>query len=412
MSSTYLPAGLAGRTESLTSSAIRDLLALTARDDVISLAGGLPATDLIPIDRIAAAAEAVLRRPDAVQYCETSGHRTLRSVVAARETLARGGVPVPVDSVTVTHGSQQALALLAQALIDPGAVVVVDEPAYTGALQVFSIAEASMESIPITDTGMDTDELERRLTAGLRPAVVHTVANFHNPRGVTMSVQRRRHLAALADRYGFWVIEDDPYGEICFDTTKSGFGAPPLPIACHSDRVIRLSSASKILAPTLRVGWFVAPPSVCAAVELLKQGADLCGSSMTQLMAAEMLADTAWLDAHLTVLRREYCSRATALTTALVAEFGSRLAVSRPAGGMFAWATFLDGTDTGELLDAALDHGVAFVPGTAFASSAQYRHSLRLSFAGSTPTVLTEAVRRLGAAHSAGSAPDGPGAVA
>ena len=410
MSSTYLPAGLAGRTESLTSSAIRDLLALTARDDVISLAGGLPATDLIPIDRIAAAAEAVLRRPDAVQYCETSGHRTLRSVVAARETLARGGVPVPVDSVIVTHGSQQALALLAQALIDPGAVVVVDEPAYTGALQVFSIAEASMESIPITDTGMDTDELERRLTAGLRPAVVHTVANFHNPRGVTMSEQRRRHLAALADRYGFWVIEDDPYGEIFFETTE--LGAPPQPIACHSDRVVRLSSASKILAPTLRVGWFVAPPSVCAAVELLKQGADLCGSSMTQLMAAEMLADTAWLNAHLTVLRREYCSRATALTTALVAEFGSRLAVSRPAGGMFAWATFLDGTDTGELLDAALDHGVAFVPGTAFASSAQYRHSLRLSFAGSTPTVLTEAVRRLGAAHSAGSAPDGPGAVA
>jgi len=400
MSTTYRSAGLARRTDSLTSSAIRDLLALTARDDVISLAGGLPATDLIPVDRIAAAAEAVLRRPDAVQYCETSGHRTLRGVIAARESLVRGGAPVPVESVIVTHGSQQALTLLAQALIDPGAVVVVDEPAYTGALQVFSIAEASIESIPITDTGMDTDELERRLTAGLRPVVVHTVANFHNPRGVTMSKQRRRHLAALADRYGFWVIEDDPYGEIYFDTTEFGVGAPP-PIACHSDRVIRLSSASKILAPTLRVGWFVAPPSVCGAVELLKQGADLCGSSMTQSMAAEMLADTSWLDAHLDVLRREYACRATALTSALVAEFGDRLSVSRPAGGMFAWATFLDGTDTGELLDAALDHGVAFVPGTAFASGAQYRHSLRLSFAGSTPTVLAEAVRRLGAAHSA-----------
>lgn len=400
MSTTYRSAGLARRTDSLTSSAIRDLLALTARDDVISLAGGLPATDLIPVDRIAAAAEAVLRRPDAVQYCETSGHRTLRGVIAARESLVRGGAPVPVESVIVTHGSQQALTLLAQALIDPGAVVVVDEPAYTGALQVFSIAEASIESIPITDTGMDTDELERRLTAGLRPVVVHTVANFHNPRGVTMSEQRRRHLAALADRHGFWVIEDDPYGEIYFDTTEFGVGAPP-PIACHSDRVIRLSSASKILAPTLRVGWFVAPPSVCGAVELLKQGADLCGSSMTQSMAAEMLADTPWLDAHLDLLRREYACRATALTSALVAEFGDRLRVSRPAGGMFAWATFLDGTDTGELLDAALDHGVAFVPGTAFASGAQYRHSLRLSFAGSTPTVLAEAVRRLGAAHSA-----------
>lgn len=404
MSSTYLPAGLARRTDSLTSSAIRDLLSLTARDDVISLAGGLPATDLIPVDRIAAAAEAALRRPDAVQYCETSGHRTLRSAIAARESAVRGGVPVPVESVIVTHGSQQALTLLAQALIDPGAVVVVDEPAYTGALQVFSIAEASIESIPLTDTGMDTDELERRLTAGLRPAVVHTVANFHNPRGVTMIEQRRRHLAALADHYGFWVIEDDPYGEIWFGTTESGVDAPPAPIARHSDRVIRLSSASKILAPTLRVGWFVAPPSVCAAVELLKQGADLCGSSLTQSMTAEMLADSAWLDAHLTVLRCEYACRATALIAALAAQFGDRLVVSRPAGGMFAWATFLDGTDTGQLLDAALEHGVAFVPGTAFASGAQYRHSLRLSYAGSTPPVLADAVQRLAAAHSAGSA--------
>jgi 2-aminoadipate transaminase len=404
MSSTYLPAALARRTDSLTSSAIRDLLSLTARDDVISLAGGLPATDLIPVDRIAAAAEAALRRPDAVQYCETSGHRTLRSIIAARESAVRGGVPVPVESVIVTHGSQQALTLLAQALIDPGAVVVVDEPAYTGALQVFSIAEASIESIPLTDTGMDTDELERRLTAGLRPAVVHTVANFHNPRGVTMSEQRRRHLAALADHYGFWVIEDDPYGEIWFGTTESGVDAPPAPIARQSDRVIRLSSASKILAPTLRVGWFVAPPSVCAAVELLKQGADLCGSSLTQSMTAEMLADSAWLDAHLTVLRREYACRATALIAALAAQFGDRLVVSRPAGGMFAWATFLDGTDTGQLLDVALEHGVAFVPGTAFASGAQYRHSLRLSYAGSTPPVLADAVQRLAAAHSAGSA--------
>ena len=396
--------GLARRADSLSSSAIRDLLALTAREDVISLAGGLPATDLIPVERLAAAAEAALRTPDAVQYCETRGHGTLRSVLAARESAVRGGAAVPVETVVVTHGSQQALTLLAQALVDPGAVVVVDEPAYTGALQVFSIAEAQIVAIPIDADGMDTVELERRLRAGLRPAVVHTVANFHNPRGVTMSDGRRRHLAALAERFGFWVIEDDPYGEIWFaaeNSATSGAGAPPLPIACHSDRVIRLSSASKILAPTLRVGWFVAPPAVCAAVELLKQGADLCGSSMTQLMTGHMLADTAWTDTHLATLRHQYYCRATALTAALATEFGQRLTVSRPAGGMFAWATFEDETDTSELLGVALDHGVAFVPGTAFAAAEQYRHSLRLSFAGSTPPLLTDAVQRLGSAHSA-----------
>ncbi|MBY4128671.1 PLP-dependent aminotransferase family protein [Rhodococcus fascians] len=402
MSIAYLPAGLARRTASLSSSAIRDLLALTARDDVISLAGGLPASDLIPVDRIAAAADAVLRSPDAVQYCETAGHRTLRRVIAARESAVRGGVAVPTDTVVVTHGSQQALTLLAQALIDPGSVVVVDKPAYTGALQVFSIADARIEAIAIDADGMDTTELERRLRAGLRPTVVHTVANFHNPRGVTMSEQRRRHLAVLAERYGFWVIEDDPYGEIWFEATDcvGGTGAPPSPIACYSDRVIRLSSASKILAPTLRVGWFVAPPAVCAAVELLKQGADLCGSSMTQLMAANMLGDTAWLDTHLSVLRREYSCRATALTDALAGEFSTALTVSSPAGGMFAWATFEDGTDTDRLLAAALGHGVAFVPGSAFASAEQYGRSLRLSFAGSTPAELAEAVRRLWTAHA------------
>lgn len=402
MSSAHLPAGLARRTSSLSSSAIRDLLALTAREDVISLAGGLPATDLIPVDRIAAAAESVLRSPDAVQYCETAGHRTLRGVIASRESTVRTGVAAAADTVVVTHGSQQALTLLAQALIDPGAVVVVDEPAYTGALQVFSIAQARIEAIEIDSDGMDTAELERRLTAGLRPAVVHTVANFHNPRGVTMSEQRRRHLAALADRYGFWVIEDDPYGEIWFAATDPtrGTGAPPPPMASFGDRVIRLSSASKILAPTLRVGWFIAPPEVCSAVELLKQGADLCGSSMMQLMTANMLADTAWLGAHLATLRREYACRAESLTSALDAEFATRLTVSRPTGGMFAWATFEDGTDTDELLAAALKQGVAFVPGSAFASAERYGRSLRLSFAGSTPAELAEAVRRLGAAHA------------
>ncbi len=279
---------LARRLDSVRSSAIRDLLALTARDDVISLAGGLPDTDLIPVQRIRRAAEDVLAQSSSVQYGETSGWRALRAVLAQRESrlLQR---TIAATEVVITHGSQQALTLVAQALLDPGAIVVVDEPAYTGALQVFSIADADIRPIPITADGMDTDELARRLGAGLRPTLVHTVSNFHNPRGVTMSTSRRRHLAALAEQYGFWILEDDPYGEIWFDTP------PPPPIASYSDRVVRLSSASKILAPALRVGWLVAPEPVCKAVELLKQGADLCGSTLTQQMATQMLGEK-WPD--------------------------------------------------------------------------------------------------------------------
>lgn len=384
---------LARRLESVKSSAIRDLLALTAREDVISLAGGLPATELIPAQRIRAAAATALGESSSVQYGETSGWRGLREVVAARESRSSGRVVAP-DEVVITHGSQQALTLVAQALLDPGAVVVVDEPAYTGALQVFSIAGADIHALEIGDRGMDTVELERRLAAGLRPALVHTVSNFHNPRGVTMSDGGRRHLAALADRYGFWILEDDPYGEIWFDT------APPAPIASYSDRVVRLSSASKILAPALRVGWMVAPKQVCDAVELLKQGADLCGSSLTQQMAADMLSDTVWLESHLKTLRAEYGRRASALRSSLDAAFGDRVGVSSADGGMFVWTTFRDGTDTTELLARALDHGVAFVPGRAFADTTEHSGAARMCFASSPAPVLSEAVLRLKAAHA------------
>lgn len=379
------------RLSQVRSSAIRDLLALTARDDVISLAGGLPATDAIPVQRIRHAADDALAESSAVQYTETSGRRALRAVVAERESRHLGRTIV-LSEVVITHGSQQALTLLAQALLDPGSLVVVDEPAYAGALQVFSIADADIRAIPVTDDGMDTDELARMLDAGLRPALVHTVSNFHNPRGVTMSAARRRHLADLAELYGFWILEDDPYGEIWFDAP------PPRPIASYSDRVIRLSSVSKILAPALRVGWLVAPEPVCQAVELLKQGADLCGSSMTQHMATDLLADTVFLEEHLRTLRREYGARARSLRSALVDAFPGRAQVSSADGGMFVWMAFQDGTDTTDLLPKALEQGVAFVPGRAFADSA--RHAARLCFASSPASVLAEAVRRLQNGHT------------
>ena len=384
---------LAHRLDSVHSSAIRDLLALTARGDVISMAGGLPATEFVPLQRIREAAHDVLTETASVQYGETSGVRDLRGIVAARESDAIGR-RVDASEVVITHGSQQALTLVAQAVVDPGSVVVVDEPAYTGALQVFSIAGADIRAVPIDDDGMDVTALELLLADGLRPALVHTVSNFHNPRGVTMSSDRRRALAELAERYGFWILEDDPYGEIWFDSQ------PPAPIASYSDRVIRLSSASKILAPALRVGWMIAPRPVCDAVELLKQGADLCGSTMTQQMTARLLADSPWLTAHLATLRAEYGSRASALHRALTTTFGDAMSVSPADGGMFVWATLNDGTDATALLPRALDHGVAFVPGRAFADDRVYEGAMRLCFASAEPDVLHEAVRRLASAHA------------
>jgi 2-aminoadipate transaminase len=382
----------ARRTGGLRSSAIRDLLTITARPEIVSLAGGLPDPELIPRLRIREASEAVLARPDAVQYTETAGWFGLREVIAARESAA-GSRPVDPREVVVTHGSQQALSLLAQVLLDPGATVVVEEPAYTGALQVFRLAEARILTVPLDADGMRTDRLEELLTAGERPTLVHTVSNFHNPGSATLSVARRRHLAALAEEYGFWVIEDDPYGEIWFDA------APPAPVADHSDRVLRLSSASKILAPALRVGWLRGPRAVCEAVELVKQGADLCGSTLTQQIAATMLADGPWLAAHLERIRGVYGARASALAAAVDGAFGDAVSATEIGGGMFCWLEFRDGTDTGLLLAAALDHGVAFVPGSAFAVDGDHRATARLCFTTNDESTLAEAVGRLAAAH-------------
>ncbi|QLY32031.1 PLP-dependent aminotransferase family protein [Nocardia huaxiensis] len=383
---------LSRRLDGLRSSAIRDLLKLTARADIISLAGGLPDAELMPRDRIAVAAEAALSDRSRLQYTESPGWGPLREVLAARES-ARLGRTVPVDEVFVTHGSQQALSLLAEVLLDPGALVIVEDPAYVGALQVFRSAGARILAVPLDSEGMRIDVLRELLASGERPAFVHTVSNFHNPGGVTMSPQRRRELAELADSHGFWVIEDDPYGELWFDRPS------PDPVAAHSPNVIRLSSASKILAPTLRAGWMTAPVRVCRAVELLKQGADLCGSALTQQITADLLADTAWLGTHIDTVRTAYGERAHALVDAVRTRFGDRVTATDAAGGMFVWVDFTDGTDTQALLPQALDAGVAYVPGSAFAVSTDYSHSMRLCFTTSDAGTLREAVDRLAKAH-------------
>ncbi|MFD4366259.1 PLP-dependent aminotransferase family protein [Rhodococcus sp. NPDC058521] len=385
----------------LRSSAIRDLLTLTARPDIVSLAGGLPDPAFIPRDRIRQEMDRVLTDPGSVQYAETTGILALRKVLADREGARLGRLLDPAE-VVVTHGSQQALSLLAQALLDPGDTVVVEDPAYTGALQVFRAAEAEVVAVPLDEDGMDVSVLESMLTQGLRPAVVHTVANFHNPRGVVLAADRRARLAQLADSYGFWVIEDDPYGELWFEAPT------PDPVAALSDRVVRLSSASKILAPALRVGWLHGPREVCQAVELLKQGADLCGSSLTQQVAAGLLADGPWLAEHLTELRGRYGARAKVLVAAVENEFAGIASVSPAVGGMFCWMEFYGHTaspvDTSVLLQTAIEHGVAFVPGAAFGVGADLSSQLRLCFATSSEDVLVDAVRRLRGAYDGSAA--------
>ena len=277
---------LARRVADVRGSAIRDLLTLTARPEVISLAGGLPAADLLPRERIAAAAARALTEPGAVQYAETAGIAPLRETVAAHESARMRAARPPRR-----RRRHQRIATGARPP-RPRAARPRRPPSWSRTPPTSVRCRSSRPRAPpspgcrSTRTACGSTCSPSGSPPGLRPRLVHTVSSFHNPRGVTLAPDRRRALAALADRYGFLVVEDDPYGLLAFD------GAPARPVAAYSDRVLRLGSASKIVAPALRVGWLTGPPVVVGAVERLKQGTDLCGSSLTQAIAAELLADT------------------------------------------------------------------------------------------------------------------------
>jgi 2-aminoadipate transaminase len=390
---------LARRVRGLTSSVIRDLLALTARPDVISLAGGLPDVAALPAEWLRSCADALLAAegPAALQYSTTEGDPQLRALIAGWEGGWCGRAVEP-DEVLVTSGSQQALDLLAKVLVDPGDVVVTSDPAYLGALQAFQLFGPRLVGICEDTEGMRVDLLADALAAGLAPKLVYLTPTFANPSGTTMAAQRRIELAALADRYGFLIVEDDAYRQLYFGAP------PPAPIAASTDRVVRLGSFSKVLGPGLRVGWVVAPPAVRAALIRAKQATDLHTSTFTQRLLHAAARDTTRLSAHLGRTRASYAGRAEALVGALRDGFGDRIQVATPQGGMFCWVRFVDGTLPAALLVAALVRGVAFIPGGAFAvaaadgSSSDTTQGARMCFASSTPDRLREAVSRLLAA--------------
>ena len=275
-------------------------------------------------------------------------------------------------------------------MVDAGDDVVVEAPSYVGALQALAGTDPNLVPIEADRDGLRTDLLEARLAAGLRPRLCYVVANFQNPSGGTLALDRRRHLAALADRYGFVIIEDDPYGALRF----RGTALPP--VRSFTPLAVTLGTASKILAPGLRVGWLAAPAWLHGPLVRLKQAADLHTSTLCQRMALEVLSDEAFMADHLTGLGPFYGQRGDALADAIEAELGERVTFDRPDGGMFLWVRLVDSPRPArELLPLAVDAGVAFVPGEAFFVDGSGGDRIRLSFATLTPDELGEAARRL-----------------
>jgi DNA-binding transcriptional MocR family regulator len=371
-------------------SAVREILALTARPEVISFAGGLPAPELFDVEGIRSAYDRVLAEDGrrVLQYSTTEGDPALRAAVAGR--LTARGLATGVDDLLVTAGSQQGLTLVAAALLEPGDVVLVEDPTYLAALQIFGFAGARVVPVPTDADGLDPVALEE-LVRRERPKLLYVVPNFQNPTGRTLPLARRRAVAEVAERYGLWIAEDDPYGDLRFE---GGYEPWIASLAAAADRTILLGSFSKIMAPGMRLGWLRAPAGLARACVIAKQAADLHTSTVDQAAAARYLADND-LDAHLTRIRTAYRARRDALLAGLPRALPAGSSWNRPEGGMFVWVRLPDGLDATECLRTAIAHDVAYVPGAPFFAGSPDAAALRLSFTTHPPEEIAEGLARL-----------------
>jgi len=372
-------------------SEIRALFAVANRPEVVSLAGGMPFIEGLPLDVIGESMSRLIRTKGAtaLQYGSGQGEESLRERIL--DVVALEGIEAHPDDIVVTTGSQQALTLIAASLLGPGAVVAVEEPTYLAALQCFRLAGARVVPVAGDEHGIVPEALAEVIQRE-NPALLYLVPTFANPTGRTLTARRRAAVAELAVANDLWVVEDDPYGELRY----RGASLPPLAAGAES-RVINLGSLSKICAPGLRLGWLRAPASIMPTLVIAKQAADLQTSTVDQAAAASYLAE-ADLESHLTTLRDAYRTRRDTMIDLLpdVLPAGSRW--TDPDGGMFIWVRLPDGADSEVALRAALREQVAFVPGTPFYATDPDLATLRLCFTTTTPAQITTGLGRLATA--------------
>ena len=389
----------AHRIKQMSSSVIRELLKLTEQPDIISFGGGLPAPDVFPVEEFREACNYVLDHfgAQALQYSTTEGYRPLREMIA-RHT-SRYAVEVTPDNILITSGSQQALDFMGRLFINRGDYIVVESPTYLGALQAWNAYGAQYIPVRTDENGMIVDELEAALRVG--PKFMYILPNFQNPSGVTLSLERRKKLIELADKYGVPIVEDDPYGQLRYegdhipslvtlDSQYRGYDGE-----CYSGNVIYLSTFSKLLAPGLRLAWVIAPEQVISKLVMTKQGADLHTASFNQYVAYEV-GKGGFLDEHVKVIRSTYKERRDVMLEMMEEMFPPEVHWTRPQGGMFLWGILPEFMDAADVLKVAIERKVAFVPGAAFHATGGGDNTMRLNFSYSSPDVIREGITRLG----------------
>ena len=382
----------ADRTARMHASDIRELLKLTARPEIISLAGGLPAPELFPIDEYRRAFEWVLETSGsaALQYGPSEGYRPLRELLAARMT--RLGIPAEPEHILITNGSQQGLDLVGKIFLNPGDAVCLENPSYMGAIQAFDSYQAEYVIVPMDDDGMRSEELDGILRR--HPVkFMYALPNFQNPSGRTMSLERREILVATAQKHGIPIVEDDPYGELRFE----GEHLPSIR-SLWPEGVVYLGTFSKILAPGFRLGWMVAPHDLYDEMVFGKQPADLHTSTATQMATFEVCNQGDFLEGHIEKIRDVYRARRDVMLRALEAHFPDGCHWTRAQGGLFVWAELPTSIDTRELLAEALEENVAFVPGQSFHADRSGHNTMRLNFSNVPEDRIEEGIARLGRA--------------
>ena len=391
---------LSARAANIKSSDVRDLLQYAGQADMISLAGGLPAAELFDVEGISVACDRALRQSStaSLQYGMTEGQASLKEALI--RYLADKGISASSERLVITSGSQQALDLMARAMIDEGDTIAVERPTYLAALQAFNLCAPKYVSIGVDHDGGCVHDLENLPPTQL-PKFVYVVTNFANPSGASMSLERRRWLVHWAVRNQVFVLEDDPYGDLISN------GKPIASIASIASTIVGgtewcgyTSTLSKCIAPGLRIGWLLLPQALAKTVAKVKQAVDLHTSSFTQEMAACYL-NSGRIKTHLPKIQQAYHERRLVLEGALREHFGGTLTFASTSGGMFLWARFTDGTNTRDLLAHALKANVMFVPGDVFFTEQADTATLRMNFTGTGPEKLKIGVQRLLQAHKA-----------
>jgi 2-aminoadipate transaminase len=381
---------MARRAARLNPSTIREILKITERPGIVSLAGGLPSADTFPVEAMRAATDRVLREQgrEALQYAASEGYGPLREWVAGE--LAAQGLACEAGQVLITTGSQQGLDLVGKVLIDAGSAVAVEAPTYLGALQAFAPYEPDFVAVEGDDEGPDPDALAA--VAGSR--FMYLLPNFQNPSGRCLSAARRAALVERALALGLPLVEDNPYGDLWFDRP------PPPPLAAHGGafaggQAVYLGSFSKVLAPGLRLGYLVAPQGLYPKLLQAKQAADLHTPGFNQRVVHEVIKD-GFLHEHVPTIRARYKAQRDAMRAALERHLPAGCRWRAPDGGMFFWVELPRGLDATALLPRAVDAGVAYVPGAPFFTTGEHHHTLRLSFVTVPPERIEAGVAALG----------------